>query len=789
MGQVNSRLVSLKFAPPSMFSLKPFRFLAIGLSMVVVSPGGQAQEAGVPVNAPAAGRTVKSLRVVFKGPVSMSEARVRAQMATREGEAFTDENVEQDIRNLYATGAVDNVDIAASDVAGGVAVTVTVTGRGALGQVRFVGNTAYPQDRLLKETELRVGEPVDEAKLATGQQKIRELYEKKGFSGIAVNYSTEPTTDGFTRVTYTIGEGARGLVRSINFEGNSAIKSSVLRSNLKLKEKAIYRVWRGKSKTITDEVLFEDRKAVESTYQDEGYVYAQVLDIRRDQVDEKYVDLTYVITEGDRYDVAEVAMDGLTIFTPEELGPALQTIAGFPYSGSEVRADEKMIGDYYGSRGYADARVDTSIVPAGPNQVKVVYRVTEGDKSFVRKVNIAGNSTTQDRVIRRELPFTPGEEVNTVKMEAGRNRLQNLGYFSAVDMRTNDTEQPGFKDVDVTVTEQSTGTVNFGAGFSSIDALVGFLDLTQTNFNIGGNGFRGAGQRFNLGLKYGTERRDFQMSFTEPWFLGQKLAFTTELFYRDLFYLSDVFDQSNVGGSLNFRKPLGEHSYAELTYTLQQIGVDVAEEASEIIQQEDGDYLQSKIDLSWVHDTRDSVFLTRKGHKVEIGALVSGSFLGGDADVWGINLQATQFFNLPFDTILSIEGAFRTVDTLGSGDRVPIFERLFLGGANNLRGFDFREVGPKDETGEPVGGLSSAHAAVEYTFPIVEKVRGAVFYDIGMVSDSSFDWGGDINSNFGVGLRLFLPIGPIRVDFGVPVQSDEFNDSSGQFHFNVGYKF
>jgi outer membrane protein insertion porin family len=789
MGQVNSRLVSLKFAPPSMFSLKPFRFLAIGLSMVVVSPGGQAQEAGVPVNAPAAGRTVKSLRVVFKGPVSMSEARVRAQMATREGEAFTDENVEQDIRNLYATGAVDNVDIAASDVAGGVAVTVTVTGRGALGQVRFVGNTAYPQDRLLKETELRVGEPVDEAKLATGQQKIRELYEKKGFSGIAVNYSTEPTTDGFTRVTYTIGEGARGLVRNINFEGNSAIKSSVLRSKLKLKEKAIYRVWRGKSKTITDEVLFEDRKAVESTYQDEGYVYAQVLDIRRDQVDEKYVDLTYVITEGDRYDVAEVAMDGLTIFTPEELGPALQTIAGFPYSGSEVRADEKMIGDYYGSRGYADARVDTSIVPAGPNQVKVVYRVTEGDKSFVRKVNIAGNSTTQDRVIRRELPFTPGEEVNTVKMEAGRNRLQNLGYFSAVDMRTNDTEQPGFKDVDVTVTEQSTGTVNFGAGFSSIDALVGFLDLTQTNFNIGGNGFRGAGQRFNLGLKYGTERRDFQMSFTEPWFLGQKLAFTTELFYRDLFYLSDVFDQSNVGGSLNFRKPLGEHSYAELTYTLQQIGVDVAEEASEIIQQEDGDYLQSKIDLSWVHDTRDSVFLTRKGHKVEIGALVSGSFLGGDADVWGINLQATQFFNLPFDTILSIEGAFRTVDTLGSGDRVPIFERLFLGGANNLRGFDFREVGPKDETGEPVGGLSSAHAAVEYTFPIVEKVRGAVFYDIGMVSDSSFDWGGDINSNFGVGLRLFLPIGPIRVDFGVPVQSDEFNDSSGQFHFNVGYKF
>ncbi len=772
-----------------MLSLKPFRLLGLGLSMVFVSPGSPAQEAGAPVNAPAAGRTVKSLRIQFKGPASMSEARVRAQMSTREGEAFSDENVEQDIRNLYATGAVDNVDITSSEVPGGVAVTVVVTGRGALGEIRFVGNTAYPESRLLKETELRVGEPVDEAKLAAGQGKIRELYEKKGFAGIVVSYTTEPTGEGFTRVTYTIGEGARGLVRNINFEGNSAIKSSTLRSKLKLKEKAIYRVWRGKSKTITDDVLFEDRKAVESAYQDQGYVYAQVLDIRREQVDDKYVDLTYVISEGERYDVAEVALDGLTIFTPAELAPALQTIAGFPYSGSDVRADEKMIGNYYGSRGYADARVDTSIIPAGPNLVKIVYRVTEGEKSFVRKVNIAGNSTTQDRVIRRELPFTPGDEVDTVKIEAGRNRLQNLGYFSAVDIRTNDTEQAGFKDVDVTVTEQSTGTVNFGAGFSSIDSLVGFLDLTQTNFNIGGNGFRGAGQRFHLGLKYGTKRRDFQLSFTEPWFLGQKLSFTTELFYRDLYYLSDVYDQSNMGGSFNFRKPLGEHSYAELTYTLQNIGIDVDDEASEIIKLEDGDYLQSKIDLSWVHDTRDSVFITRKGHKVEVGALMSGSFLGGDADVWGVNLQAAQYFNLPWDTILSIEGAFRTVDTWGSADRVPIFERLFLGGANNLRGFDYREVGPKDETGEPVGGLSSAYASVEYTFPIVEKVRGAVFYDIGMVSNDSFDWGGDVNSNFGVGLRLFLPIGPIRVDFGIPVQSDEFNDSSGQFNFNVGYKF
>jgi outer membrane protein insertion porin family len=515
-----------------------------------------------------------------------------------------------------------------------------------------------------------------------------------------------------------------------------------------------------------------------------------VTEVRRNQASNKYVDLVYVINEGARYDVAEVAMDGLTVFTPAELAPALKTIAGFPYSGTEVSDDEKMIGDYYGSRGYADAKVQTSIVPAGANQVKVVYRVEEGDKSYVRKVNISGNAITQDRVIRRELPIYPGDEVNTVRMEAGQNRLKNMGYFSTVDVRTLDTEQAGFKDIDVNVVEQSTGTVNFGAGFSSIDSLVGFLDLTQTNFNIGGNGYRGAGQRFNMGLKYGTRRRDFQLSFTEPWFMGQKLAFTTELFYRDLFFLSDVFDQQDIGGSLSWRKPLGEHSYAELAYTMKNVKIhNIDQNASDEIKLEEGNYLQSKIDLSWVHDTRDSVYITRKGHKLEVGTMMSGGFLGGDADVYGFNLTGMQFFNLPWDTIFSIEGSFRTVNSWGDGDRVPIFERLFLGGANNLRGFDFRDVGPKDGTGEPLGGLSSAYASFEYTFPIVEKVRGAFFYDVGMVSGDSFDWGGDINSNVGVGLRLFLPIGPIRVDFGVPVQADEFNDNSGQFQFNVGYKF
>lgn len=750
------------------------------------TPSLSAQDAPSPAEAPAAKRVVKEIKVVFKGAATIDEARVRSNMATREGEAYSDESVEQDIRNLYATGAIENVDVRADDVAGGVRVVVTISGRGAIGEITFRGNTIVDSDKLLREIEVKVGDSVDDGKLTAAQRKILELYEKKGYSDVSVTFSTEPAAQsGFTRVVFNMVEGARGIINDIRFEGNTAVKDKVLRGKLKSKEKKFYNIW-GKAGKLNNEALEEDIKTVQNAIQDVGYPYARVTEVRREPVGADKLDLVFVISEGERFDVSEVAIQGNTIFTLEELSPALSIQSGFAYSGSDVRADEKMIGDYYGSRGYADARVDTSLVDAGPGKIKVLYRLTEGPKSFLRKVNISGNNITKDQVIRRELPFAPGEEMNTVKIDAGKQRLENMNYFSAVDFRNNPTGQEGTKDVDVTVSEQSTGTINFGAGFSSIDSLVGFLDLTQTNFDLfDWPSLRGGGQRFYMGLKYGTQRRDFQLNFTEPWFMGQKLSFGVEAFYRDLFFLSDFFDQQNFGSGFSFRKATGEHSYLDIAYTAQSIKIhNIAETASPEIRAEEGTFFQSKVEATWVHDTRDSVFITRSGHKLELGGMYSG--LGGDVEVYGLSAKGSQFFNLPWDTILSFEGAIRTVD--GSGD-VPIFEREFLGGANNLRGFDFRDVGPKDLNGEPIGGQTSAYFTVEYTFPIMEKVRGALFYDVGTVGVDSFDLGGEVNSNVGLGLRLFLPIGPIRIDFGIPVQADEFNDSGGKFQFNVGYKF
>ncbi len=762
---------------------------------VTLTTGLRAQTPEIP-DTPAAAlpakKMVREVQIISEGGASIDEGRIRANMATREGAAFENDFVERDIKNLYATGLVETVDITSVDVPGGVKVVVRIMGRGALGEVEFVGNTVYDAKKLRKEVEIKAGAPVDEAKLFAGATKIRELYAKKGFADVAVEYKTQPmATAGFVQVTYTISEGQKGIIHDIRFEGLTVLKPGQLRAKLQLKIKRVWHLF-GKAGKLSNDMLQEDIRTVERAVQDQGYVYAKVVQVRREPIEGDKVDIVFVIEEGKQYNVSNVAVEGNTVFTLDELTPALTIEAGLPYSATAISDDEKMLGDYYGSRGYADARIDTSVIPAGADTVKILYRITEGEKSYIRKINIVGNTKTQDRVIRRELAFAPGEEFNTVRIEKSKSRLTNMGYFSAVDLRSNPTGTPGFKDIDISVAEQSTGSVNIGAGFSSIDSVVGFFSLTQTNFDITNwPNFTGAGQRFSLDVRLGDKRRDVSVSVVEPWFLGQRLSLGGDLFYRDLYYLSDVYDQLQFGGSVNLRKPLGEHAYAEIAYTLQQYEIhDVDEDASEAIKSEEGEYLESKIDINFAHDTRDSVFLTRKGHKIEVGTMIAGDFLGGDTDVYGFHADGSQFFSLPYDMIFSVEGSIRTVDTWGDGDRVPIFERLFLGGANNLRGFDYRDVGPKDEFGEPLGGRTSAYGTAELSFPIIEKIRGAVFYDVGFVSGDSYDWGGDFNSDVGIGLRLFLlPTGPIRLDFGIPVQSDEFNDSSGKFNFNIGYRF
>ncbi|MEQ1841780.1 MAG: BamA/TamA family outer membrane protein, partial [Verrucomicrobiales bacterium] len=339
-----------------------------------------------------------------------------------------------------------------------------------------------------------------------------------------------------------------------------------------------------------------------------------------------------------------------------------------------------------------------------------------------------------------------------------------------------------------------TGSFNFGAGFSSIDNLLGFAEVTQGNFDLlGWPRFTGAGQKFRARVQYGTQRKDVVVSLTEPYFLDQKLSLGTEAYYRDASFTSNVYDERRYGAAIFLRKPINEFTAARFEYRIEDTYLhNFSNTASpEILAEDVGSQLKSQISTGITFDSRDRVYLPRKGMRIDAQVYVAGGFLGGDSEIYGIDLEASKYISLPGDTILTLEGQIAGVSGFSSGDRVPIYDRLYLGGANSLRGFRYRDVGPKDSQGEPLGGKSLARFTAEYTFPIVEMVRGAIFYDVGFVNAGAWSFGtSNVNSDYGIGLLLEIPaIGPVRIDYGIPISSDRFNDSSGKFQFNIGYKF
>ncbi len=769
---------------PAPFLLATLVLATASLSLMPVSTV-KAQDAEVAALADEAGQKVTAIDIRYVGPQTLDRNRVEGMLATRVGQNFSIDTTDADIRALIASGEIDNARVLTEPFKGGLRVIYEVQTRAALAAIRFNGNVALDSRKLAEKVPLAVGDTVSEVKLLEGKQEIEKLYAGRGFADIMVSYKVNNTDrNGFQEVVYTIDEGGKSWVRKIKFEGVGATKPGEIKRKLDTKQRN-WLSWITQSGKIDRLKLESDKAKVVRALQDKGHMKAEVVEVRRDRVNDKSVDLVFVVNEGPVYTVNSVQINGMKLFQPEELMPEILLQGGQPYSGTKVNEDEKLIRDYYGSQSYADARVDTLLNPAGENAVDVVYSVSEGGKFFVGKVNISGNVKSKDKVPRREVTLAPGDVFNTVELEASRKRLQNTGYYSQVDALPSDSFEPGYRDINISVVEQNTGSLVFGAGFSSIDSLVGYVNVTQTNFDITDwPSFQGAGQKFNMGLRIGTERKDFTIGLEEPYFLDRRLSLGGDLFFRDLGFVSpnDAYEQRNIGGSLRMRRPVTEFAYLQAEYTLQQVTIhEIDPNASEAIKSEEGDYMQNKFELSYVHDSRDNILLSRRGGRYE--ASVFGSF--GDVEAIGGQVGGVHFVSLPYDLILSLQGRVSTVE----GDDVPIFERLFLGGANTLRGFDYRDVGPKDENGEPLGGQSSVFFSAEVTFPIIESVRGAVFYDVGSVGDDSFDFSGDVNSDVGIGLRLFLPFGPLAVDFGVPIQSDEFNDNGGKFNFNVGYKF
>ena len=489
---------------------KQFLATAVATACVATASIAWGQEAQAPL--------VKSIDVQFVGPATVSAERILNNMRTKVGRPFSMGVAEEDIRNLYQTTKVANIRIYGDPKPDGVKVIVVVQSKGKVKEVKIEGATQVKVSALRKQITTKPGSELTEAEVEADRQKILSLYQEKGYKDTEVK--TSITTDekaNTSTVTFAVAEAGRTFIKHIRFEGNTVFSARQLRKVIKTRAHYLFS-FLDKTGRLEKEQIAADAEALRDFYLNHGYVDVKIGDVTVSREDNKTnVDVTFPIQEGAQYHVGSVTIGGTKLFTAAEIGAALGLHEGSVYSPAGVQADVKRIQDIYGARGYIDAQVVPVMTPMANRQIGLTYRVEEGTKSYLERVIISGNTRTKDKVIRRELAVSPGDLYNSVYAEASKKRLQNLNYFERVDVFASDTMVPGKKDMNVVVSEKRTGSLNFGAGYSTTDGVIGFVELSQSNFDITNwPNFTGGGERFRTRVQIGSQRKDITVSLTEP---------------------------------------------------------------------------------------------------------------------------------------------------------------------------------------------------------------------------------------------------------------------------------
>jgi len=790
--------------------------------------------------------TVDKIDIQFEGFKNVSEQNVLAHIQQRVGTPYEEAQVDKSVRSLYQSGLFEFIEARRSTLPNGnYELIFVVVPKYRVTRVEFDGLVRVDQDDLEDEIETSAGLPLDEVQVKRDSTKIFDLLQKAGYTNAKVSYRIDRNdATGTAVVIFEISEGEKLDIENIEFVGNEHYDSSDLRSMMVTEEYFWLWSWLIGGGRLQEEDFQRDLETLRDFYKNEGYLDVEIpeSEVVLEYPAEGELDIIITIHEGRRYYVGDIKFEGNKLFTTDRLKSILATQPGDVFSPKKIDEDVELLKDFYGQIGYLDTFVRIERLPnVETGTIDLTFVITEGEQFYVESITLQGNTKTRNNVIIRELALAPGDVFDLVRMKASQARLENTRFFEAVNLAPEATNLPNRRNLRVTVKEGSTGNLTFGAGFSSVENVVAFAELTQSNFDIFNyrSMFQGGGQKFRLRLSVGVQSNQFLLSFEEPWVFQRELAFGFELYRTESDYLSSSYNELRTGLQLYLRKRLFELVEGRLSYTIEQVDIkDVDPYSSPIIQQERGVRTVSKLGFQLLRDTRNNLLWTTSGNRVEYISELAGTFIGGNTDYVRQEVRATQYiptFDL-FDQTIRLHARAGTVIPTKTEtgvffnqrsflpeqfeDGVPFFDKYFLGGPYTLRGFNFREVGPKDPiSGEAVGGDSMAMVQVEYIFRFMEQFGFKIFYDGGFVNQSAGSFipeaqtsygaiaavrplqgtvnrapisgvSGGWNDDVGVGLIILLLGSPLNLDFGWPIHSDEFNESSGPvFNFSFGTVF
>ena len=708
------------------------------------------------------------------------------------GDTVTEEKASAAIKALYGTGFFKDVRLERD----GDVLVVFVEERPAISQIDFIGVREFDVEQLraaLKQVGLAQARIFDRALLERAEQELKRQYLNRGKYGVQLNTTVTPLDRNRVNITFTVDEGEVAKIRQINILGNAAFPESQLLGLFQLTTPG-WLTWYTKNDQYSKQKLSADLETLRSFYLDRGYLEFSI-DSTQVSItpDKRDIYITITVTEGPRFTVSDVKLDGDLRVPEEELRKLIQLKPGEVFSRAKVTESTKLISDRLGDEGYAFANVNAvPKVDKEKKEVAFTFFVDPGRRVYVRRVNIQGNTRTRDEVIRRELRQLEGAWYSARKIEESKKRLDRLGYFKEVNVET--PAVPGTTDqvdVNFTVVEQPTGALLLGAGFSSSEGLVLSGSISQNNF-------LGTGNALSLQVNSGKVNTVYALSFTQPYWTVDGVSRGIDIYKRDVDSTSlDVGSYKTATLGINFR--LGVPVTADDTI-LFGLGAENTEVSTFVNSpQRFIDFVNTfgrsnsnfPFTVAWQRDTRDSAFFPRSGRLQRASAEISVP--GGDLKYYKLSYQQQWFTPLTRTWTLLLRGEAGYGDGY-NGKPLPFYKNFFAGGISTVRGYRTGSLGPRDVNDEALGGNTLVVGSVEAFFPFPgfrddKTARMSVFLDAGAVyGDKSKAGSEGFKFSTGVSVSWLSPVGPLRLSFGFPLNAKD-TDKKEPFQFQLGRTF
>lgn len=731
----------------------------------------------------------------IEAPVIMRAVRVKA------GDPLDPEKVDADLRAIYQLGHFSDVQAQTSAADGGVVLEYVVQEKPIVREIKIEGAKELTTEKVREAVEIKPNSIFSQKDLQKSVKKVKKLYADEGYYLAEVSGDISKRSETELHVIFRIKEGEKVLIRSIDFDGDQAMSDKKLKKAMETSEKWIFS-WLTGAGTYKEEVLKNDAALLTELYMNNGYINVKIGEPRVELLpDRKGLKVTIGITEGEQYRIGTLGFKGELLEDQEVLAARLKEKTGELFSRSNLRADIFSLTDYYADKGYAFANA-TPLTKLNPENrtIDITFEMEKGEKVTIDRINIAGNTKTRDKVVRRELRLDEGELYSSTALKRSKQNLMNTGFFEEANLVTVKGGASDKLDLNVEVKEKPTGTFSIGAGYSSLDGIIGQGSVQQANF-------LGLGLKMTVAASFGSKSQTYNLGLTDPYFMDSKWTLGGDIYRNERQYLD--YTRRATGGDIKAGYPLSDTLSTFWLYKYEE--KEIFDESPElrnnitngIVLAPEKTSTTSAIIGSLTRNTTDYRLDPSTGMMNQLSIEYAG--LGGTNRYVKYLTEHTLFHPMLWG-VGSVRGTLGYIQEMG-GKEIPIDEKFYLGGISSLRGYSPRTVSPYKTATVPtdnvtglldytdsrvyLGGDVQAVLNAEYSFPLLKEagLKGVVFFDAGN-ADNSFDATfSHLLTSYGAGIRWFSPIGPLRLEYGIPINPRAGIDSGGRLEFSIGSIF